>query len=229
MKKYLTLILAIFIIITCITGCGNEETTQETTVNTATITIPDLTGLDETSAKTLLVNKGLIPAIEHNYDDTVEKGLVIETYPSAGSFVYEDDKVTVYISDGPSYIESEQATVKWYNNDDKWTFSNSFIEEGKLYFDCVTTFADSFEWDEGSKSNGEGFGEASINDTFDKTVPLSIVYQDKKIKANKEQSFTIVVPVTDLDVDLPTTMYLSLVGLKDDEQIDIRVDFNISW
>lgn len=230
-NKILALLICTLLVVEILSGCGetNENISTETTLNTKNIEIPDLSGLDESSAKSLLVNKGLIPAIEHQYDDTVEQGLVIKTYPSEGSFASEDDKITIYISDGPSYISSDNSTIRWYNNDDEWHFSNPYIDNGNMYIDCETIFADSFEWDDGFDSDGEGFGEASINDTFDKTVPLKIIYDDEKVKAGEEEYFTIVVPVTDLDVDLPTTICLALTGKKGDEQLHIRVDFNITW
>lgn len=85
MKKVVALLLVVCLLC-CVVGCRKG------------ITIPDVSKTDESTCKTLLAGKELIPKVEYQYDDKVEKGLVIDTMPTIGSKVYEDDIVTIIVS-----------------------------------------------------------------------------------------------------------------------------------
>ena len=54
-----------------------------------------------------------------------------------------------------------------------------------MYIDCIVKFGTTFSW------NGDGFGIAAVNDTFDKTVPVIILYNNKEVERNIEQNITL--------------------------------------
>ena len=75
-------------------------------------------------------------------------------------------------------------------------------------------------------NDGELIGIGSITDTFDKTIPVSAKYEKQTWKANESQSFTLEIPLKDLNVSKPTDMYLRLYTNNDN---DIRINFYITW
>lgn len=199
------------------------------------IEIPQIKGVDEETAKTLISKKGFIPKITYIYDDNVDIGLVVKTSPSIGSGANEDDVIDIYISKGPSLVRANDSTIQWYDvgsGSDDWDFYTPYIENDVLYIECTPTFATSFRWKD-THDDGLGFGEACINDTFDKTVPVVIRPIDEsnmRIKAGTETSFTIEIPISDLNENRPTTMYLKLIALDNNgNQLNIRINFTMSW
>lgn len=195
-------------------------------LNMNKVKIPDLYKVSEESAISILQNNGLIPQIVYEYNDLYDEGIVFNTVPYSGEKIDKNSTVIVYVSKGPSSFTSLNSTIEWYhinsNNPDEWTFNSPYIMEDYLYIDCTSTFGTSFTW--------EGFGTASINDTFSKKVPVNIITDNEKVVADKETSFTLKVSVADLDVKKPTTLYMKLVVLdKNQKQIDININFSISW
>ena len=189
------------------------------------IEIPDLYGVKEENASLILTSKSLVPQFIYEYND-LDEGLVYDTNPSMYDRVDDNSIVTVYVSKGPSYIQSTESTINWYHvgaAEDHWDFYNPHIKEGYLYIECQPTFGTSFKWKDG------GFGTASINDTFAKKVPLSIKYINQEVKAKEQQSITLVIPVKDLDVNKPTTLYTKLSIEKNNVYEEISVNFTISW
>jgi beta-lactam-binding protein with PASTA domain len=67
------------------------------------VTVPDVTGQDEDSARAELEDAGLVPDVEFEESD-VEEGLVIEEDPGPGSRVEEGERVTIVISEGPGDV-----------------------------------------------------------------------------------------------------------------------------
>lgn len=190
------------------------------------VEIPNLYNVSEESALSILQINGLIPKIVYEYNDYYEEGIVFKTDPSSGSRIDKNNTVTIYVSKGPSILTSLDSTIEWYHidsdNPDEWNFNSPYIVEGYLYIDCESIFGTSFTW--------KGFGTASINDTFSKKIPVNIITDDKKIVSGKDTSFTLKVSVADLDVKKPTTLYMKLFALdKNERQIDININFSISW
>lgn len=64
--------------------------------------IPDITNVDEASAKAFLSSNGLIPAIIYEYSDEVATGCVIRCEPEIGASPPKNSVVTLYISKGPA-------------------------------------------------------------------------------------------------------------------------------
>lgn len=215
MKKILSLTLAVLLLLMTLTACGGKS-------------VPDVANTDEATAKSILSANSLIPSIKYIYDDTVEEGNVISTEPAALTTVSENTKITVYISKGPSYLEASDARISWYHlsdKEDKWEFYTPYIEEGVLYIKCDNvTFGCAMTWQD-SYNNGTIIGIASVTDSFDKTIPVSAKYQKKSWKANESQSFTLEIPLKDLNTSKPTDMYLRLYTTED----NVRVDFYMTW
>ena len=65
------------------------------------VEMPELTGVEEGTAKSVLLNKDLIPAIEYEHSETVPEGSVIRTNPANGEKVKSGTTVTLYVSKGP--------------------------------------------------------------------------------------------------------------------------------
>ncbi len=232
MKKVIAILLTLLILLT-MASCGLFDGKTLLHISSK-IKIPDLEDVDEISAKTSITNKGLLPVIVYEYSDTVVKGNVTRTSPIAGSEVDPDTKVTIYVSSGPRSISAQDATVEWYHIDsshpDEWSFYGLEICEGYLYIDCETTFGTSFTL------KGSGFGNASLTDSFDKYVPLTILDENlksfpenKEIKAGEVFKFCIKIPLASLDSERPTYVACEIVTLIDGRQDEIKVSFNASW
>jgi len=194
--------------------------------------VPDLSGSDLASAKTLLTNLGFVPTVEEIYSDSVDTDLVVRTKPQSGSEVDPNSKVTVIISKGPKTVQSSDSQLSWTYvsyGEDKWEFENPYIEEGKLHvkFNPVKFMA-SVKWKD-NQNNGYGFGLASITDTFDKSIPLQINWDRQYSSYGQAQSFEVVVPVTDLQVQKPTNLYMKLYAYVDGVDTSISADLSITW
>lgn len=206
----------------------------------ANITIPDVEKLDVDTAKTLLAGKGLIPKVEYEYNNDYDYDLIIRTEPSIGSKVSEDTPVTLYVCKGPSYYELPRSLggisdidgiepfVSWNDADDGWGtkgHTKVWVENGYLYITvylgCKSKYSVEFYGD---------FGDASINDTFDKTVPIDVIYDSKKIdNTGKITYFDFKNPLSDLGVQKPTNLnvryYLSVNG----ERKTGQANFDLTW
>lgn len=213
--KFLIFISCLFLL----TGCAN-------------ITIPNIERTDETTAKNVLSSNGIISVVEYEYSDEVESGNVIYTIPSVGEKVSKNDQITIVVSKGPSLVKSKDSRISWYNigsQADKWEFYNPYIQDGKLYIECYNvTFGTSMKWQD-NYNDGKLIGNASINDTFDKTVPVSAKYTKQSWSKNESQSFTLEIPLNDLNVDKPTNMYLSLFSEINGKFKEISVSFTMTW
>lgn len=196
------------------------------------VKLPDLAGSDLSSAKILLTGLGLVPVVAEEYSDEVSAELVIGTDPFAGTEVDPSSKVTVLISKGPRLVTAADSTMEWtyvsYGEDD-WNFENPYIEEGKLYikFSDVKLMA-KVKWKD-DQNTGDGFGLASITDTFDKTVPLTINWQRQSSSYGQSQDLVVVVPLTDLDNQKPTNLYMKLFAYIDGSDEEVKLELSVTW
>ena len=72
-------------------------------------------------------------------------------------------------------------------------------------------------------------GTASINDTFDKTIPVKVHYEDAVTNAYEPQDFLIEVPLSDLNIETPTDMYFK-VGIKaGGREKDLTFNIAMTW
>ena len=213
---------------------------QEQPAEELKIKIPDIEKMDVDTAKTLLAGKGLIPKIEYEYINDYDYDSVIRTEPAIGSEVEEDTPVTIYVCKGPQYyelpnslgsiydIEGIEPFIPW-NEDPNGVGTKAhksvWVSEGYLYISLYL----------GCKSEQElefygNFGDASINDTFDKTVPIDVIYESKKIDNTGALTyFDFKIPLSDLGVQKPTNLnvryYLNVGG----KRTTARASFDLTW
>lgn len=227
MKKIILLVLALLFTFSTV-GCSK------------TILMPDVSTLDIQTAKTLLVSKGIIPKVEYEYSDEISLDSVIKTVPEVGEKVKQDDTVVVYVSKGQKRYELKQALsiiydvngikpfVSWMDASDGEGTKGHYIpylEEGYLhlpvYICCSSNYELEFYGD---------FGVASVNDTFDKQVPVDLIYDSKTIKNDGSKTeFTIKVPLSDLGVQKPTNLYISADIKVGNNLNSFRADFILTW
>ena len=240
-KIYIKSGLCFFLAITLLCGCAGNATSNvassETESAVATeppiekVKVPDISEAAESDGRNVLSTMGLIPVVEEKNSDNVEKGIVIMTEPSAGSEVEPNSKVKVYVSNGPAKIESKNSYGHWQyigKAEDDWEFANPYIENGNLYIYCQAVFGTAQKWQD-EYNNGYGGGYVSVNDTFDKTVPLKVRYNVQEWNAGDTQTFIIEIPLSDLGVDKPTDIYCKLaMGNKGNVQY-LEVNFTMTW
>lgn len=254
MKKVITLLAVLTILAVQLCSCyypapetNEKDDTETDTVPDDTelkepteefIIIPDISGLDEETAKNLLARKGLIPRIERAYNDFVAENRVVSTYPEIGSSVKEDDVITVTISKGPRYFEFENALATFWNiqgidgfswgDDGKEktkAFWDAWFEEGYIYFKgylcCKSEFDLAFHGT---------WCTASINDSFDKTVPGELIYDSKTVdNTGKVTWFTVKIPVSDLSVKKPTNIYVKFDFDVNGTRQTFKSSYDITW
>ena len=205
-----------------------------------TIKIPDIEKLDVDTAKTLLAGKGLIPKVEYEYHNDYDYDLVIRTNPAIGSEVEEDTPVTLYVCKGPKYYQLPDAVgymtnvngiedfIWWSDAEDgngTKGFTDVWVEEGYLYIEmylgCKSKYDLAFYGD---------FGTASINDTFDKTVPIKVIYDSKEVDNNGARTwFDVKIPLSDLGIQKPTNIYIKFDFLVDGERENFEAGFDLTW
>ena len=231
MKRVICLILAVVVCVS-LASCGGEAATP------AGIVIPDIQNMDMDTAKTLLASKGLIPKVEYQYNNDFDYDMVIETNPAIGTEVTGDTPVTMYVCQGPVYYELPPS-VAWFWNiegieDFSWGddgkpqtkgFSSVRVEEGYLYISmwlkCTSVYELSFY---------ENFGTAAINDTFDKTVPIEVIYDDVNVSnQGGTTEFEIKVPLSDLGVQKPTNLYTEFDFVVDGKRQTFKAKFALTW
>lgn len=230
MKKVLALALALVLVLSLV-ACGNTsvEETEAPTIDDG-ITIPDIKDTDETTAKNLLSSSGFIPVIEYQYNDNVEDGKVINTSPSIGSNAEKNSKVTVYVSKGASFLQSSNYTAKASGIDDNIQlfgeyggFSEPYIDSGYLFLPITML-----------KNNNVRIievGKASINDTFDKTVPCDIVEEPIEIYEHEDEYVNKIVKISlsDLDIKKPTSIYTQIEYETNGNYYAFYTEHHISW
>lgn len=213
--KSILIITALFVVL-ILTGC-----------TAAKIIIPDIISTDEDTAKNTITGLGLIPVIQEMYSDVIGEGLVAKTSPATGVQVEKTTKVTIYISKGPKIIYSNSSTISWYNISssvaDQYDFYAPYIDDGVLKIEMQATINTSEDVEL------RGFGTASISDTFDKTVPVSYSYDNAIVTKGETQNITLSIPIKDLDVQKPTTIYVVLPIYVNGEDQSIYLTFTMSW
>ncbi len=231
--------IASLILITCLclatASCGrNQPPISTPEPEMQKIKIPDILGLDESTAKTLLAGKGLIPKCEYGWNSEYPEGQVAIVNPNVGSMVAEDDVVTLTISKGPAYYELKDAVgymknvynVEAFSWDDNTKgFYNVYVKEGYLCIDmyicCVSDYKISFYGN---------FGSASLTETFNKTVPMIVNYESKNVdNTGKATFFGIQVQLSDLGEKRPTSIYIEFDFVVGGSRERFEAGFDLSW
>lgn len=239
MKFSKRLLCLTFALACCLSLCACAATQPPVTEpSVKTIKIPDIEKLDVATAKTLLVGKGLIPKVEYEYNNDYDYDLVIRTEPAIGSEVEEDTPVTLYVCKGPKYYALPDAVgyISNVNNIDAFSsgddgkpctkgFYVPYVKEGYLYIPmflkCTSKYSIEFYDD---------FGTASINDSFDKTVPIKVIYDNKSVNNNGEiTEFEVKIPLSDLGVQKPTNIYIEFDFYVNSKRETFEACFDLTW
>ena len=239
MKKCKSIVAVVLVCAFCfaLCACMDNPVAVETE---KLITIPDVEKLDVDTAKTLLAGKGLIPKVEYEYNNDYDYDLVIRTEPEIGSEISEDTPVILYVCKGPSYYEINDAVgiiwdiegidgFKWSREAEDGigtkSFYNIYAQEGYLFLtvclNCKSEYPIEFYGD---------FGTASISDTFDKTVPIKVIYDSEKVDNNGAPTeFDLKIPLTDLGVQKPTNINVKFDFLVNNERQTFQGSFDLTW
>ena len=242
MRSFVVLSFSLVMVLVCclsLCACATVPAMAPITDTPAkTIKIPDIENLDVATAKTLLAGKGLIPKVEYEYHNDYDYDLVIRTNPAIGSTVGEDTPVTLYVCKGPAYYELPHAvgymtdvnninSFSWGDNGEKQTkgFYAPYVKEGYLYIPmflmCTSKYIIEFYGD---------FGTASINDSFDKTVPIDVIYDSKTVNnTGKETEFEVKIPLSDLGVQKPTNIYIEFDFFVNNTRENFEAGFDLTW
>jgi hypothetical protein len=193
--------------------------------------VPDVSGADAETAKTVLTSLGFIPTVTERASDSIDAGIVIESNPPADETLTPGSKVEVVVSSGPRLITSVDGTAQWtgINTDQEWQYDYPYIEDGTLYITFIDlAFEATVEWWD-PNMNGNGFGQASISDTFDKTVPIKFDWDRQSNEYGQGQTISLEIPIRDLDVQKPTTMFLKLFSEVNGQYKEIGLDLTFAW
>ena len=183
--------------------------------NDHNISIPDLVGLNRVDAADILKNLSLFPVIEEDYSDSIKMGHLIKTHPSKNSNVKLNSKITLYISKGPKFILSKNST--WY----AWWIKGS-RRDNYIPLDATLNSSYKYRW--------RGYGTAAINDTFDKVVPIEVLFESEEIKKGETQKVLLKIPIRDLNVQFPTTLSVKIELYRNQKtEESLRIDFTMTW
>lgn len=214
-------------------GAGKEaETPTQVPAAVDAVVVPDVKNVDEADAKNVLSSMGLIPVVTYAYDDATEAGAVISSSPKAGESAEKGTKVTLSVSKGPKTAYASNSYMNWTyigSEKDDWEFNHPYIEDGVLYIQVTKlTFGTDMEWRD-RYNNGYALGTASVNDSFDKVVPITLTYKTRTAKAGQPQECLIAVPLVDLDVTRPTDMYFRVGISVYGEDEDLCFNISMTW
>lgn len=192
--------------------------------------VPNVIGTQEEVAIQTLTAEGYVPVVKYESSSEQEEGFVIGTNPGHGSNLKKGGQVTVFVSTGSVSDNDAQVTdavLGWHHifqsTDDDWELNKIYIKNNYIYIETEMQLNSSMS------VALRGFGTASINDTFDKTVPIRYEYEESNVTMGEYQKITIRVPVSDLDVQKPTTLYCRLATYVGGREMDIRLEFDITW
>ena len=92
---------------------AEANTTVEVTLSSGKgeVSVPSVTGMDETTAYNTLTNSGFTPIKDYAYSADVAQGNVIEQSPNAGSLAKSGDNVKIVISRGKEQAETTSVAV----------------------------------------------------------------------------------------------------------------------
>lgn len=221
MRNSFTLIVAAALMALTASGCAPTG-----------VTVPDVIGADLNTAKSVVSSLGIVPTITEVSSEIADEGLVVKTEPKPGTDVEVGSQLKLFISTGPSKITAKDATIEWTNvgaRQDRWDFFAPTIEDGNLriLISQLQLMAD-VEWLD-PKESGESFGIASINDVFDKSVPIRVLYGNQSYESAAKQRLELVIPVSDLEVRQPTNIYVKLYAKVNGVDQEIILTFTMTW
>ena len=145
-------------------------------------------------------------------------------------------EITIICTDGEenySNIKATSSQIWWTNissSGDSWNFMNPYIQENVLYIPCTkVVFAASLSWNDKNLS-GKLKGEAALSDYFNGTkATVSAVYEKQSFAEGEQQSFTLEIPLDDLNESRPEKLYMRLEALVNGRLSYVLINFEITW
>lgn len=194
--------------------------------------VPDVVGASEAFAKQELEKACYRMQTAKSYYTTERAGTIVAQDPVAGETLEADTEVQVMASSEVSgATRTEDSVGSWSYlgpQEEEWAFRGPFEIDGKLYIPIEAAFSASMSWRDSSGS-GTGFGTAIIVDEFNKEVPVEVLYGRQNIPSGEIQNFTAVIPLTDLDDQTPTKVFLYLSVEVGGTSKNLTADFTMTW
>lgn len=188
-------------------------------------TVPNVDGVDENTAKQILIEKGYSPVIVYEDDNSQPVGCVLGTNPGSGSWLKKGGQVKVFVSAGKTVATS--SVLRWTavtgSLGDDYEFYNPYVQNNYLYIEMEMTLQSDYS------VLLRGFGTASINDTYDKTVPLEYEYEKVEVTKGETQKITVRIPLSDLEEQRPTTIYFRLSTYNGGRNESINFELDMTW
>ena len=200
-------------------------------VSTGPTEIPDVVGQVEARAEQL-IERACYSVETRQYYTTESREKVVAVEPSPGAILEAGDTVKL-MSTKPVEGEtrSEDSVGRWSYlgpSEEEWSFRGPFELNGDLYIPIEAAFSTAMEW-RGDNEEGEGFGTAVIVDQFNKEVPVTVQFGKKSVPAGEPQNFTAVIPLTDLDDQTPTKVYIYLAVDVGGTNRNVTAEFTMTW
>ncbi len=196
-------------------------------------TVPDVIGKAQGQAFTTL-KSGCYNVEVSSFYATTNEGQVFAVSPAAGTALAANETVRIFVSkpqDGVRYTANSLMSLGSSSSNltgADFGFSTPFEDKGKLYIPIRATFGSDFDWRD-THDMGTGFGTAVITDQFDKEVPVIVYYTSRRAPAGEEQYFTVEVPLTDLQIQRPTSISLFLYITHSGRSESIRPKVTLTW
>ncbi len=135
----------------------DKNTTINVTVSTGDVTfeIPDVEGMDESTAKAKLADEyNLNVTVENVSSSSVEAGNVIRTVPVAGTSVKKGSDVTIVVSTGVDYSEiTVPKIVGMTENEAKYALQSAGLKVGTIDTAYSDSYADGVVMSQGYEAN----------------------------------------------------------------------------
>ena len=139
---------------------AEANTTVEVTLSSGKgeVSVPSVTGMDETTAYNTLTNSGFTPVKDYAYSADVAQGNVIEQSPNAGSPAKAGDNVKIVISRGEEQAEATSVAVPGVTGLTEDAARSAIQNVGLAVGNVSSTYSDSV-------ASGQIISQSPVTDT----------------------------------------------------------------
>ena len=139
---------------------AEANTTVEVTLSSGKgeVSVPSVTGMDETTAYNTLTNSGFTPVKDYAYSADVAQGNVIEQSPNAGSPAKAGDNVKIVISRGVEQAEATSVAVPGVTGLTEDAARSAIQNVGLAVGNVSSTYSDSV-------ASGQIISQSPVTDT----------------------------------------------------------------
>lgn len=194
--------------------------------------VPEVVGTSEALARASIEKACYRMKNVKSYAAFEADGNVVAQEPKPGDVLQADTEIEVMVSARPSGgTKVTDAVGEWDYlgpQDEEWSFRAPYAKDGKLFIPIEAAFSTDMSWRD-EYENGSGYGTATIVDEFNKEVPVEVLYGKQSVPAGETQNFTPVVPLTDLDDQTPTKVFLYLWVEVGGNSEYLTTNFTMTW